>query len=68
MWIIKSITFIEYHPYIFLTVVLIIASMLWFFWREHRRPSYKQQIELERLLEGFEKGKNDREERDKELV
>jgi hypothetical protein len=55
MWIIKSITFIEYHPYIFLTIVLIIAGIFWFFWREHRRPSYKQQMELERLLKGLKK-------------
>ena len=68
MWIIQSITFIEYHPYIFLTVVLIIASIIWFFWREHRRPSYKQQIELEQLLEGFKRGKTITNDKDEECL
>lgn len=54
MWIVKLITFIEYHPYIVFGVLLISAGIVWFFWKEHHRLSYQQQRELEDLLEGFE--------------
>lgn len=63
MWFVKFITFIEYHPYIFLTVILIIFAVVRFFWKEHCRPSYKEQIELEKLLKGFEQRGKDPEQK-----
>ena len=57
MWIVKIITFIEYHPYIFLTFILIIVGIVRFFWQEHNRLSYRQQNELEKLLKGFEEAR-----------
>ena len=58
MWIVKSITFIEYHPYVFLTFVLIFIWVVWFFWKEYRRPSYKEQSDVERLLKGLKEERN----------
>ncbi len=58
-WIVKSITFIEYHPYLFLTLVLIMVGVIWFFWREHRRLSYKDQSDVERLLKGLREETDD---------
>jgi hypothetical protein len=54
MWIVKLITFIEYHPYLFLCGLLLIMAVIRFFWKEHTRLSYKQQRDLEQLLKGFE--------------
>ena len=58
MWIVKIVTFVEYHPYLFLLFVLVIFGVIWFFWREHKRPSYKQKKELEQLLKGFDETRN----------
>ncbi|PIE33539.1 hypothetical protein CSA56_11480 [candidate division KSB3 bacterium] len=58
MWIVKLITFIEYHPYLFFCVLLLIAAVIGFFWKEHTRPSYRQQKDLEQLLKGFERSEH----------
>ena len=55
MWLVELITVIEYHPYLFLTLALIICAVVRFFRKEHLRPSYKEKMELEQLLRGFER-------------
>ncbi|MBD3308002.1 hypothetical protein GF339_16290 [candidate division KSB3 bacterium] len=60
MWIVRTITFLESHPYLFIGLLLILGGMVWFFWREHRRPSYRQRQEVEDLLKGFDEDRNTR--------
>lgn len=55
MWFIKIVTFIEYHPYLVLGGIVILVVIVRFFRREYKRPSYRQQRELERFLQGFKK-------------
>ncbi len=59
MWLVKWVTFMEYHPYLFLVFVLMIVGIVRFLRKEHLRLSYREQIDLERLLKGFEKEKKD---------
>ncbi len=57
MWLIKIITFIEYHPYLVLSGFLALMLCIRFFFREQQRPSYRQQRELERFLHEFEEAR-----------
>ncbi|MCP4398278.1 MAG: hypothetical protein GY801_13400 [bacterium] len=54
MWIVKLVTFIEYHPLPALCVLLVFLGLIWLIRREVKRPSYRQRNDLERLLNGFE--------------
>ena len=58
MWIVKLVTFFEYHPYLFFCLTAMIVGLIWLAWREIARPSYKQQREVEELLRGFEQAKS----------
>lgn len=55
MWFIKIVTFIEYHPYLIFIGLAILIAIVRFFRRESQRPSYRQQREIERFLQGFAK-------------
>jgi len=55
MWFIKIVTFIEDHPYFVFGSIVILVVIVRFFRREINRPSYRQQRELERFLQGFQK-------------
>ena len=55
MWFIKIVTFIEDHPYVVFGSIVMLAAIVRFFRREINRPSYRQQREFERFLQGFQK-------------
>lgn len=54
MWIVKLVTLIEYHPLLTLGALLILLGAGWCVRRELKRPSFRQQNDLERLLDGME--------------
>ena len=55
MWIITLVSCLEDHPYLFCIGLLFCAGGGWLFWYEYQRPSYKQQREVEDLVQGFDK-------------
>lgn len=63
MWFIKLVTFFEDHLYGVIAGVLLLVALLRFFQKESRRPSYRQQQELERFLQGFRKDTPGRQEK-----
>ncbi|GAK59952.1 hypothetical protein U27_06938 [Candidatus Vecturithrix granuli] len=63
MWFIKLVTFLEDHLYAVVTGILLLIALLRFFRKESQRPSYRQQQELERFLQGFRKDTPGRQEK-----
>ena len=57
MFIVNVVTFFEYHPYLFMLLVALFSSVIWFIWRERTRPSYHQTREVEELVKGFEQAR-----------
>lgn len=53
MWIVKILVFIGEYPYLVSGMLLLVGGLIRFFWKEFRRPSYREQQEYERFLQGF---------------